>query len=112
MPQTIGHSGRPARARSLVLVNIAVIASTFAAIAVAPTGDRLVVFVPPWSTPGRIMEIVGDAGGTLVNGGATDWIVVAEGNGHGFAGRLMAAGAMFVLDGRLGGACIRIGDYL
>lgn len=89
------------------MLNVIAVAATLIAMAAVPTGSRVVVIAPPWSEPGRVMNIVREAGGSLVNGGAVDWIVVAEGNSHGFARRLIAAGAMVVLDGRLEKACIR-----
>jgi hypothetical protein len=60
--------------------------------------------------PGRIMQIVAAAGGSLVDGGARDWIVLAESGERGFAARLVAAGALLVLDGRLGKSCFDLGN--
>ena len=78
----------------------------------APTGSRLVVFVAPWSEPGRMMDVITQAGGRLVNGGGADWIVIAEGQASGFAGRLWNSGAILVIDGRLAEACLKLGGYL
>jgi hypothetical protein len=67
--------------------------------------------VAPWSEPGRIMNVITQAGGSLVNGGALDWIVIAEGGDTGFAARLIEAGAMMVLDGRLAQSCLNLVGY-
>lgn len=107
-------AARPDRSRwksALIALNVVAAAGTLLALAVAPTGTRMVVVAAPWSEPGRMMDIVTQAGGSLVNGGALDWIVVAEGHERGFAARLMAAGAVLVLDGRLAEACLKLGDY-
>ena len=95
---------------ALIALNALAVAGVIAGVAVAPTGTRMVVVAPPWSAPGRIMEIVAAAGGSLVDGGARDWIVLAESGERGFAARLFAAGAMIVLDGRLGQSCFDLGN--
>jgi hypothetical protein len=107
------HAGNIAGARwktALIAVNALAVAGVVAGVAVAPTGTRMVVIAPPWSEPGRIMQIVASAGGSLVDGGARDWIVLAESGERGFAARLFAAGALLVLDGRLGRSCFDLGD--
>ncbi len=92
------------------MLNVITVAAVLTAMAVVPTGSRVVVIAPPWSEPDRVMNIVREAGGSLVNGGTVDWIVVAEGNSQGFARRLIATGAILVLDGRLAQACLKWGD--
>ena len=107
------HAGNIAGARwktALIAVNALAVAGVVAGVAVAPTGTRMVVIAPPWSEPGRIMQIVASAGGSLVDGGARDWIVLAESGERGFAARLFTAGALLVLDGRLGRSCFDLGD--
>lgn len=93
----------------LGFLNVAAVVGTLIALAIAPTGSRLVVIAAPWSEPGRITDIVMQAGGSLVNGGTREWIVIAEGEEPGFASRLMAQGAVLVLDGRLAEACLKLG---
>lgn len=108
-----GHSEHIAGARwksVLIAVNALAVSGAVAGVAVAPTGTRMVVIAPPWSEPGRIMQIVAAAGGSLVDGGARDWIVLAESGERGFAARLVAAGALLVLDGRFGRSCFDLGD--
>jgi len=94
----------------LIALNVLGIAGAIAGVAMAPTGTRMVVIAPPWSEPGRIMQIVAAAGGSLVDVGARDWIVLAESDDRGFAARLFAAGALVVLDGRLGKSCFDLGN--
>lgn len=98
--------------RALVWLNAIAICTVLAAAVIVPTGSRVVVIAAPWSDPSRILDIITGANGAIVASGATDWIMVAEGADPGFAGRVMAGGALMVLDGRLAEACIRIGDYL
>lgn len=98
--------------RLLVAFNVLAIGLALAAIAVIPTGTRLVVIASPWSEPGHVLDIVMRAGGMIVDTGSADWIIVAEGEGGDFAARLMAAGAMLVLDGRLAKACLNLGAIL
>lgn len=81
------------------------------ALVVAPTGTRLVVMVPPWSDPGRLMSVITQAGGSLVNGGAMDWIAIVDGDAVGFATRLIEAGAIMVLDGRIAQSCLNLVGY-
>ncbi|QKV18843.1 hypothetical protein [Oricola thermophila] len=75
--------------------------------AAVPTGNRVVVVAPPWSSPDRVIAIIADAGGTLVDGGRGDWLAVAEGSSPDFVNRLFAAGALLTLDGRLAATCFR-----
>lgn len=77
------------------------------AIAAVPTGTRVVVVASPWSAPDRVVSIIGEAGGTLVNGGRSHWLAVADGNSPDFTKRLLAAGALLILDGRLAAACMK-----
>lgn len=108
-PRSSVKTARPAR--WLTALNVLAILATLAAVAIAPTGSRMVVIASPWSEPGRIMDVVTRAGGALVNGGAQDWIVIAEGE-NGFASRLLAEGAWLVLDGRIAEACLKLGTVL
>jgi hypothetical protein len=108
-----GHARTITRTRwisVLIAINALAVTGAVAGVAVAPTGTRMVVIAPPWSEPGRIMQIVAAAGGSLVDGGARDWIVLAESGERGFAARLVAAGALLVLDGRLGKSCFDLGN--
>lgn len=98
----------PSLKRWLVALNAACALGVIVAIAMVPTGTRLVVVGSPFSSPGAMMTVIAQAGGRLVNGGAASWIVVAEGTTADFASRLRASGALLVLDGRLAAACIGI----
>jgi hypothetical protein len=109
MPWHLPTNGKTRLVAVLLALNVLGVAGAVAGVAAAPTGTRMVVIAPPWSEPGRIMEIVAAAGGSLVDGGARDWIVLAESGERGFAARLIAAGALIVLDGRLGKACFDLG---
>lgn len=108
MAQTLPSTEhRPGLQRQLLTLNFVAAIMVILAIAVVPTGTRVVVVAPPWSGPERVMSIIGEAGGTLVNGGRADWLAVAEGSSPDFAKRLMAAGALAILNGRLAAACTK-----
>ena len=103
---TIPQENRQTRLKRRILAaNFAAALIVVAAIAVVPTGSRVVVVAPPWSNPGRVISIIADAGGTLVNGGRGHWLAVAEGSSPDFVKRLFAAGAVLILDGKLAAAC-------
>lgn len=91
--------------RRLIVVNLIAALVVVLAIAAVPTGSRVVVVAPPWSPPERVISIIANAGGTLVNGGRSPWLAVAEGSSPDFINRLFAAGALFILNGRLAPAC-------
>lgn len=91
--------------RRLIVVNLIAALVVVLAIAAMPTGSRVVVVAPPWSPPERVISIIANAGGTLVNGGRRPWLAVAEGSSPDFINRLFAAGALFILNGRLAPAC-------
>ncbi|GAB4363919.1 MAG: hypothetical protein Kow0026_28700 [Oricola sp.] len=97
---------QPRYQRRILAANLAAALMVVVAIAAVPTGSRVVVIAPPWSKPDRVISIIADAGGTLVNGGRVSWLAVADGTSPDFINRLFAAGAMLVLDGRLAAACI------
>ena len=97
----------PATARRVLALNIGAALLVILASAAVPTGSRVVVVAPPWSAPDRIVAIITEAGGTIVNGGRTDWLAVAEMPSSEFVSRLISAGAMLVLDGKLAAACIK-----
>ncbi|TDH38578.1 hypothetical protein E2A64_05615 [Pseudohoeflea suaedae] len=71
-----------------------------------PTGPRLVVIGAPWADAGHLASIIAKADGRIVNGGATNWIAIAEGSSADFATNLIKSGALLVLDGKLASACI------
>jgi hypothetical protein len=89
----------------ILALNIAAALIVVVAIAAVPTGSRVVVVAPPWSAPERVISIIAEAGGTLVNGGRGQWLAVAEGQSPDFVSRLFSAGALFVFDGKLSAAC-------
>ena len=91
----------------MIALNLAAAFLVVAGIAVVPTGSRVVVVAPPWSDPERVISIIAEAGGTLVDGGRSPWLAVAEGSSPDFANRLFTAGALLILDGRLAAACIK-----
>lgn len=96
---------QPRHQRRILAANLIAALIVVVAIAAVPTGSRVVVIAPPWSKPDRVVSIIADAGGTLVNGGRTSWLAVADGTSPDFVNRLFAAGALLILDGRLAAAC-------
>jgi hypothetical protein len=102
---TIEHKHRAQR--RILALNLAAAICVVAGIAIVPTGSRVVVIAPPWSGPERVISIIAHAGGTLVDGGRSPWLAVAEGSSPDFINRLFSAGALLILDGRLAAACIK-----
>lgn len=107
-PASSATSRRSTVRQWLLATNVAAALFVILAIAIVPTGSRLVVVGSPFSPPGALMSVVSQAGGVLVDGGAVDWIVIAEGSSADFAQRLFESGALLVLDGRLASACMGI----
>lgn len=109
MPFSATQSAKQNRPRGAAIIafNVVAVLAVFTAIAAVPTGSRVVVVAPPWHPPERVLAIVAEAGGTLVNGGRASWLTVAEGSSPDFVNRLFKAGAMFILDGKLAAACIK-----
>ncbi|UIJ73122.1 hypothetical protein [Aurantimonas sp. HBX-1] len=97
----------PSRHRRLLLIgNIAAALLVLIGIAAVPKGDRVLVLVGPWSDPQHVVAVVRAAGGTLVATGRRPWIAVADGAAPDFVSRLVSAGAVLVLDGGFGAACL------
>lgn len=106
--ETIPTANRQYRSqRRILAANLLAALIVVVAIAAVPTGSRVVVIAPPWSKPDRVISIIADAGGTLVNGGRSPWLAVADGTSPDFVNRLFASGALLILDGRLAAACLR-----
>lgn len=63
------------------------------------------MFVSPWSDPGRIVQVIGSAGGTLLNGTGSPYAAIAHSDEPGFVSRLFKSGALLVLDGSLAFFC-------
>lgn len=101
-------SEQPKRA-FITALNLTVAGLVLAGIALVPRGDRLTVVVAPWSSPGHIMDVVKEAGGSLVESSALSWVVVSQGESSDFAQRLYSAGAIMVLDGSLLAGCLKRG---
>lgn len=93
--------------RHVLAANIFAAIIVVVAIAVVPTGSRVVVVAPPWSTPDRVISIISEAGGTIVNGGRSPWLAVADSTSPDFVNRLLAAGALLILDGKVAAGCIK-----
>lgn len=70
-----------------------------------PQADVVAVIGPPGGSAADAARIVAEAGGTLLNRGGRDDVFLARSDRAGFAGRLYAAGASLVLDGRLSEGC-------
>lgn len=89
----------------IVGINLAVISMVLAAAAIAPTKGQALVLVSPWSEPSRVLEVIAEAGGSLLNGTGTPYAAIAHSSEPYFAYRLFRSGAVLVLDGRLAFLC-------
>lgn len=94
------------RNRLVLVANLAAALLVLVGIAAVPKGDRVLVLVDPRSEPHRVVSVVRDAGGTLVATGRRPWIAIADGASPDFVSRLVSAGAVLVLDGGFGAACL------
>lgn len=77
------------------------VALTTAAAAWPKAGAPVGVVFPPWvQLPDTIDRVVA-AGGTIIDFGGAENVVIAIGPQSGFFGKLVSEGALVVLDGRL-----------
>ncbi|MCJ2138835.1 hypothetical protein [Methylobacterium sp. E-066] len=75
------------------------------AILALPQSEVVAVVGPPGGGAAESIRIIAEAGGTLLNRGGPDNVLLARSDREGFAGRLYAAGARLVLDGHLSEGC-------
>ncbi|MBC7284597.1 hypothetical protein [Hoeflea sp.] len=102
--QQASPSGKFRQVR-IVSANLAVIVVVLAAAAMTPRDGQALVIVSPWSEPGRIIEVIADAGGSFMNGTGSPYAAIARSDEPGFVFRLFGSGAMLVLDGSLAFFC-------
>nr|WP_321982000.1 hypothetical protein [uncultured Cohaesibacter sp.] len=69
-------------------------------------GNKIVVFVPPWSSPTAAVEVIARAGGAFVGMGNKPWIAIGVSEEPGFTARLYHSGAWFVGSGEVFSACL------
>lgn len=93
------------RSFGIVMANLAVIMVVLTAAAVIPRGDRALVFVAPWSPEDRIVDVIGSAGGSVINGTGMPYAAIAQSENPDFVFRLFSSGALLVLDGSLAYFC-------
>ena len=89
----------------IVGINLAVIVVVLSAAAIVPRNGQALVIVSPWSDPERIITVIADAGGSVMNGTGSPYAAIAYSDKPGFAVRLFKSGAMLVLDGSLAFFC-------
>ena len=89
----------------IVGINLAVIMVVLAAAAIVPRNGQALVMVSPWSEPGHVVDVIAEAGGSIINGTGAPYAAIAYSDDPGFAFRLFKAGAMLVLDGSLAYFC-------
>lgn len=73
----------------------------------APRLDTVALVGRAGADTDEVVRIVAAAGGSILNVGGRPNVVIAHSDSAGFVGRLYAAGARLVLDGRLAGGCGR-----
>jgi len=98
-------SGNRLRQYRIVGMNLAVILVVLSAAAIVPRNGQALVIVSPWSDPGRVIDVIADAGGSVMNGTGAPYAAIAHSDEPGFAFRLFKSGAMLVLDGSLAFFC-------
>ncbi|WP_412049097.1 hypothetical protein ACK6D9_14880 [Hoeflea sp. Naph1] len=105
MQQSTLPSQNILRQYRIVGINLAVILVVLSAAAIVPRNGQALVIVPPWSEPGRVLNVIADAGGSVMNGTGAPYAAIAHSDEPGFAFRLFKSGAMLVLDGSLAFFC-------
>lgn len=75
------------------------------AVLALPQSDVVAVVGTPGGGAADSIRIIANAGGTVLNRGGPDNVLLAHSDQAGFAGRLYAAGARLVIDGRLSDGC-------
>ncbi|MDF1609841.1 hypothetical protein PZ897_16765 [Hoeflea sp. YIM 152468] len=89
----------------IIGINLAVIVAVLSAAAMAPRNGQALVIVSPWSEPERVISVIADAGGSIINGTGAPYAAIAYSDEPDFAFRLFKSGAMLVLDGSLAFFC-------
>ncbi|SOE08439.1 hypothetical protein SAMN05877838_0159 [Hoeflea halophila] len=97
--------GKLFRQCRIVGINLAVIGLVLSAAAITPRNGQALVIVPPWSEPSRVVDVISQAGGSVINGTDAPYAAIAHSDEPGFAFRLFSSGAMLVLDGSLAFFC-------
>jgi len=105
MQQTTPPPSSLLRQYRIVGINLAVILVVLSAAAIVPRNGQALVIVSPWSDPGRVINVIADAGGSIMNGTGAPYAAIAHSDEPGFAFRLFRSGAMLVLDGSLAFFC-------
>lgn len=70
-----------------------------------PTGRFVLVVANPTNSPATLHDIISEAGGSFVDATRFDWMAVAYSDAEGFPARLMAAGAILVIDHAFAAGC-------
>jgi hypothetical protein len=90
----------------IVAANVMLSAMVLVKVIIADTRDgRYAVIARPGSHPSAVYEIVAQAGGTIVVPGALDNVVIAQSEAPDFRAKLIAAGAILVVNPLLASAC-------
>ena len=103
-PQT--DSVRPAQGAAFGVLGFAVALVVPLLLVAVPRSEVVVLVGAPGSDAGDLVRIVAAAGGSIVTVDGGREIAVARAEDDGFVGRLYAAGARLVLDGRGAGGCV------
>nr|WP_319530911.1 hypothetical protein [uncultured Cohaesibacter sp.] len=69
------------------------------------SGEKVVVFVPPWSEQTDAIDVIARAGGAFVGTGNRSWIAIGISNHPHFVRDLYRAGALYVGSGTAFSAC-------
>lgn len=95
------------RSGPVIALYAVVLAATLAVAATVPRAGRpVLVAAAPWRDAADLGRIVGAAGGTLVDGTALPFAVVARSADADFVAALYRAGALAVLDAGSVGGCL------
>lgn len=99
-------NGKSRNVKIAIGVNVLICALVLIIPILMPKDEKVAVILSPWAESSKIMQVIADAGGVLVNGGQRDWIAVASSESENFVSELYKAGAVMVIDGSIAAACL------
>ncbi len=93
--------------RAVVGLNFVIYLMLVLAVWATPSGHFVLVLTDPAQELGYGISVIGRAGGVFVATGRYDWMTVGYSEDRDFPKKLMAAGAMLVLNHQLALGCLK-----
>lgn len=93
-------------APALLLLLVSALTIPAAALMAGASTLQVTVIAPPWYAPAEVIDLVGRAGGQVLNKGALDNVVIAVSGQPDFIAALHREGAWLTLDAGALGGCL------